>query len=364
MKKHLHARLAARPEDYERLGIKKEIASWEDGLRTSGKFGEYEWWYSDTRMDNGDSLVIVFYSQPVTASVKGFAPSISFDYTKNGEALSISESFSIKDCSFAKERCCVRMGENVFEGDLKNYHIYFKNDRVEADLYFKGSTPSWRPDTGHIFFNEKKYFAWLPSIPEGRVSGTLIVDGETIEVGGTGYHDHNWGNTGMFWLMHHWYWGRAKIGDYQIISSYITAHEKYGYEHFPIFFLAKNGVKIADDPMFLTYRQSEPEFDSITKKTYHKKLVYEYNDGLLHYRITYSAEDIIEYFNMAEAKNRSQTQSNPLLLGFVRACKLNPSYIRMVGTVTLEKFDCGELIEKLEEPGIWEQMHFGLDEDV
>ena len=41
----------------------------------------------------------------------------------------------------------------------------------------------------------------------------------------------------MFWVMHHWYWGRAKIGDYQVISSYITAHKPYGYEHFPIFLL-------------------------------------------------------------------------------------------------------------------------------
>lgn len=36
----------------------------------------------------------------------------------------------------------------------------------------------------------------------------------------------------------------------------------------------------------------------------------------------------------------------------------------MIGTVTLERFDKGELIEKIEAPGLWEQMYFGLDENV
>ena len=32
--------------------------------------------------------------------------------------------------------------------------------------------------------------------------------------------------------------------------------------------------------------------------------------------------------------------------------------------LSLERFDKDELIEKIEAPGLWEQMYFGLDENV
>lgn len=363
MKKKI-ARLAARPEDYRRLGLEKEIAIWEDGHRTNGKFGEYEWWYFDAKLEDGSSLVIIFYTQPVTAGTPGYAPSMSLSFTRDGKHFQDAAAFKKKDCSFARERCCVRMRENYIEGDLNRYTIHYATDKVQADVTLTGSTASWRPDTGHIFFDEKDYFAWLPSVPEGEVEATITMDGKTQTLRGTGYHDHNWGNVGMFWLMHHWYWGRAKVGEYQIISSYITAREKYGYEHFPIFHIAKNGVRLGDDPQYLTYIQSDPEYDPVTKKHYHKTLVYDYNDGQQHYRVTYRAREIIEYFTVADSKTTVQAKASPLLLWVVEKAKLAPSYIRMVGTVTLERLESGVIAETIEAPGLWEQMYFGLDEDV
>lgn len=47
MGKQKVARLASLPMDYQKLCLKKEVALWEDGHRTNGKFGEYEWWYFD-----------------------------------------------------------------------------------------------------------------------------------------------------------------------------------------------------------------------------------------------------------------------------------------------------------------------------
>lgn len=366
MAKKKIARLAAKPEDYQRLEIQKDISPWEDGLRTNGKFGEYEWWYSDAKMEDGSSLVIIFYSQPVTASAFGFCPSMSFSLTKpDGTFISDNVEFKIEDCSFDREKCCVRLGkDSFFEGDLHNYHIHYQTDKISADMTIRGNAASWRPDTGHIFFDEKDYFAWLPSVPEGRAEATVVIGDECLHMAGTGYHDHNWGNKGMFWLMHHWYWGRAKIGDYQAITSYITAREKYGYEHFKIFLLLKNGEKLGDDPQYMTYTQSDPDFDPVTKKHYHKTLVYDYNDGSQHYTITYKAENIIEYFTIADAKNTAQAKAGALLLGLVKLAKLDPSYIRMTGTVTLDRYENNEVAEHLEAPGIWEMMYFGLDEDV
>ena len=83
MSKQKIARLANLDSDYERLGLKRNgIVLAEDGLHTNGKFGEYEWWYFDGKMDDGSNLVIVFYSQPVTAAIPFYSPSITFSLTK------------------------------------------------------------------------------------------------------------------------------------------------------------------------------------------------------------------------------------------------------------------------------------------
>lgn len=357
------ARLGKTPADYHRLGIQKEIAPFEDGHRTRGKFGEYEWWYNDVKMDDGSSLVIIFFSQPVTAGSPSYAPSVSFSLTRPGQE-TLTDAVTSKDFSFSREGCDVRIGNCTFKGDLHTYELHYQSDAVTCDLTLTGKARPWRPHAGYITFGEKDYFAWLPSVPEGEARGSITLGGETIAVSGTGYHDHNWGNKGMFWLMHHWYWGRARIGEYQVISSYITARKRYGYEHFPIFLLNKNGERLADNGDCVTYTQQDVAFDPITQKTYHKTLIYDYNDGAQHYRITYRAEDIIETFTVAQAKTNAAAAASPLLLWLVKLARLQPSYIRMTGTVTLEKWEDGIVVETVSAPAIWEQMHFGLDEDV
>lgn len=359
------ARLGMSDADYARLGLKRgEIAQWEDGLRTSGKFGEYEWWYFDAKLEGGYSLVIIFYSQPVTAATFGFSPCVSFSLTGNGYEMLEEVSVKLKDCHFSRDRCDIKIGNNTFQGDLKNYMIHFENDRVSCDVALEGLAESYRHHTGQIFFNEKKYFAWLPSVPEGKVSADITVDGKRLSLTGSGYHDHNWGNTGMFWLMHHWYWGRAKVGDYQVISSYITAKEEYGYQHFPIFVIYKRGEMLGCDINAITYGQRDAAFDPVTKKHYHKTLVYDYHDGTRHFRVTYSAEDIIETFVVDQGYGSARAKASRLMIWFVKKMRLSPSYIRMVGTVTLECFEDGQVVETISENGIWEQMYFGLDADV
>ena len=51
----------------------------------------------------------------------------------------------------------------------------------------------------------------------------------------------------MILIMNDWYWGRAKIGDYVVVSSYIYANKKDGYKATPIFMLAKNGEILTGD---------------------------------------------------------------------------------------------------------------------
>lgn len=83
MKKKQTAFLCRSQADYERLNLqRKTIAPWEDGVRTTGKRGEYEWWYFDSKLSDDSSLVITYYTAPITAAVKGYAPGVSFTLTR------------------------------------------------------------------------------------------------------------------------------------------------------------------------------------------------------------------------------------------------------------------------------------------
>jgi hypothetical protein len=58
-----HLRLAGRAADYEKLGIDPvEVAQFEDGQRIGTEKGRYEWWYFDAHLDDGATVVVVFYN--------------------------------------------------------------------------------------------------------------------------------------------------------------------------------------------------------------------------------------------------------------------------------------------------------------
>lgn len=339
------------------LGLTEKVQVFEDGIRTEAKSGSYEWWYFDSKYSDGSSLVIVFFTKPVTSFAKGLKPYVSLNYiSPNGKELRTT--LESGDYSFSKERCDVRIGDCYIRGDLSHYDVYFKNEEAECRLTLDASVPSWRPESGHIYFGQKDYFAWLPSVPEGAVNGTLKLKDEEITLCGTGYHDHNWGNKLMILLMNDWYWGRAKIGDYVVVSSYIYANKKDGYKATPIFMLAKDGEILTGDAFkHLSYEEKDFVKDPYTGRHVAKTLVYDYNDTEknLHYRITYRKGD-----TEVERQVMTDIVGRPLaimfyLLGF------RGSYHRMDGTAILEKFRGEEITERIEAPAMWEQMCFKPD---
>ena len=341
----------------DELGLTEKVQKFEDGLRTEPKSGSYEWWYFDSKYPDGSSLVIIFYTKHVTSFAKDFKPFVSLNYINpNGKELK-TELWS-EDYSFSKDCCDVRIGNCCIKGDLSHYDIYFKNKDAECRLTLDASVPSWRPDSGHIYFGKEDYFAWLPSVPEGRVNGTLQMKDETVKLSGTGYHDHNWGNKLMILLMNDWYWGRAKIGDYVVVSSYIYANREDGYQATPVFMLARDGVILTGDAArYLTYEEKDFIKDPYTKRHVARTLVYDYNDqeNNVHYRITYKKGD-----EEVERQVMTDIVGRPLaimfyLLGF------RGSYHRMGGAAILERFDGDKIVERIEAPAMWEQMCFKPD---
>lgn len=352
---------AIHPEDdahYQSLGLKKGIVQqWEDGVRTNLSAEGYEWWYFDTHLSDGTAVVIVFYTKPMAEPKGPLAPFATIEITDPaGNKIEDEVKPALEECSFAKERCNVRIGACTFSGDLTHYDIHFESARITADVQLDGTVPSWRCQCGPLLFgdNEEDIFSWVPAVPEGTVKVDLTVNGRKSHHEGLGYHDHNWGNVSPLKLMHHWYWGRAKIGPYTVISSWITAEKKYGYKEFDVFMIAKDGKIISgNENHTLTFDATDRRIDPTTGKPYHCRLAFQYtdDDGLV-YRIVYQREKDIAYLKLVDQLPTSKRLGAKLL-------GMDPSYIRFAGVASIECLKDGKRVEYHEAPAIWEAMYFG-----
>ena len=196
--------------------------------------------------------------------------------------------------------------------------------------------PSWRPETGHwLFGSGEEDCSGLPAVPQGDVVANITIDGEKFHYTGHGYHDHNWSNVSMPSIFHDWYWGRAKIGDYTLISSYITYEKKYGYVSTPVYMLVDPEGNLYDDATKLTFEATDVEIDSGT--------------GC---KITYNRDKTIVSHKLAD-------QLSPVMRLAVSATGFDGAYVRFTGNIVLEKYINGELIDKITDSALWEMMYFG-----
>jgi hypothetical protein len=350
------ARMGRTPEDYAAIGIEpRAVKAWEDGLRTGGGPGTFEWWYFDAHLDDGSTLVVVFSTKEFTSIDKPLAPTIRIDLTlPDGTTVAKLEELDPKTFSAATDTCDVRIGENVFAGDLHTYTIRAGVDEVRVDLTLTGQVPAWRPETGYWYFGDQDehYFAWLPSVPQGTVEATYRVGEHISTTTGIGYHDHNWGNTLMPKLMHHWYWARGAAGPYSVIASYITAEKAYGYSALPVFMLARGGELIADDSTKVSFEELGRYVDHETAKPVGNVTRYTYTDGDERYVVTFTRFTDLTTVNMVDDL-KGPKKLAARLTGF------DGAYLRFAGELRVERYRGDELVESHADDALWELMYFG-----
>jgi hypothetical protein len=232
-------------QDYARLGLTPgKIEAWEDGRRTPKSAQYFEWWYFDAVMNDGTIVVITFGDN---WSYGSHTRNVALIVTPHdGKARRFRRSYT--DAGFfAKDHTDVKMGPNTFVGDLNRYEIKVPAvgpNSVGCDLTLLRTAPSNRPATGYVS-GGNKFFAWLNAVPQGKVEGTLTYEGKTINVSGSGYHDHNWGNAYPADLFESWWWGRARIGDRTVVIADMRATKAHGRKEVKDLFVANpNTIEI------------------------------------------------------------------------------------------------------------------------
>lgn len=269
----IKSRIMNRPEDYEKLGLKKgTVEKWEDGRRDFSTIGACEWWYFDGIVNNGITVALSFHTRsPLSMDREGDCPliSISIEFP-NGKKYAKYIDCSSDEAIFSTEQCGVKLGKHEISGDLHEYKIHINPvDGYGVDLLLHSESSPWRPDTGYFVFgdDEEQFFTWLCVVPRGHMEGTLIVDNEEIAVSGVGYHDHQWTNhprSNTLW--NHWTWGRLHYEDYTLLLFDFTHARQYGFVRYPLFVLQdKNGEIVFEN----TQAGSHFSYEVIQEADYH-----------------------------------------------------------------------------------------------
>lgn len=352
--------------EHRSLGLTpNRIEPWEDGLRTDPTAsGTYEWWYFDGHLDDGSTLVIVFFTKPIDGADGPLKPMVRVDLDR-ADGTKLSKLIAVEPSMFSssKERCDVRMGPHRVEGDLHVYTVNIALPDFEARLTLTGETQPWRPGAGVITFGAKdeKYFAWLPAVPHGKLEGTLKIDGQPLDVHGTGYHDHNWGNASLVGLVHDWYWGRAHVGPYSVIAAFITAEERYSANNFPLLLVAKGDEVLVGDSAHVTFTSSDVTRDEHTGKPVASKLTWEFADesSRKRVRVTFHRRKTLMQLQLAE-----QLPGFTRLLA--RIAGFDGAYHRFTGEVSVEVLESDQrglsvkrVDERHHDAAVWELMYLG-----
>lgn len=348
-----------RLSDYQRLGVTPDhIENWEDGIRTDGKGSSFEWWYFDTKLEDNTTLVIVFYTKNLLSLPSSIKPMITITLTDDSGATLLDHVIQAEpaDFSASRDHCEVHIGNNLFQGNLDDYLIHIDSPAVKADIRLQRTVPSYRAGTGHAYFQKGKkesFFAWLNAVPQGKVTGTLMINGSEKPLAGSGYHDHNWGDIPMPRILHHWYWGRAEIGDYTLITSFMTSTKAYNYSQGGTFLLTYKDQILAWDPYKMQVTFDDIYKDMNTGKPVANKIIFLYEDGMKRYRITYQRQrDISNTPFLDKLSGISKLLAKILCF--------DGSYLRFAGFVTLEVYENDLLLDTITDTSaVWELMYFG-----
>ena len=234
--------------------LHQEVESWEDAERTNGKRNEFEWWYFDSQLDDG-SVIVAYFWKIHFLTDQYF---IGFNYTDSiGENFFKIKYFSKKNIKISKDSCDVVMGNNYIKGNLKNYEIKLDpNDfsGIGMTVNLESTVKPYRPQDGIIKAGDD-YFAWLSSVPNGKVTGHLKYNSKIKKINGNGYHDHNWGNTPLQKLFDGWTWFRGNVNDKTIIAASLDLRQNRGGYQVPILFIGDENrhilSKFGNDGLFI-----------------------------------------------------------------------------------------------------------------
>jgi len=200
-------------DDFPKASI-EQVTLQDDAFHGQGQLPFIEWWYFDAKLSNGYSLV--FGVHVLNLFSRGIVSTRLTVYDQGSLIIEQYERYHVSDFSASSEYPSVFIeGDQVIHGsydaidDCFVYDIAMRFSGGAVSLRFVGCTDGWKrqQQTGDW---------WVVMLPRADVTGTLSIGPTTLNVTGTGYHDHNWGVGPRVVLHFGWFWGTCSSSTYTI----------------------------------------------------------------------------------------------------------------------------------------------------
>ena len=307
----------------------------------------FEWWYFDGHLDTGETFVGVFLAPSFTTGKPGVTFSL---YSPEWKKRSILKSFQAEEMKASTEDVDITCPVGfVRRMDDKNYHVLWNMDGIRADFKFTMTAPGWMP-AGKGGVNEDfRDFFWNVHQARNRIEGTITRDGQTRQVTGVGYADHNWGKKPLNEITRHWVWGRIFAGDYTIVYAdvdYIDPSINTG-----TLYIAR-GDKMIVGTGSPTTRQWDFVTHPLLKRHYPRQIRIDFaEEGVeahLHIRFNTLVEDV----DLLQASTL-----NPVTRWFTRTFIARPTYFRIIASYKGEITERGK-VTPIEGECLYEIMGF------
>ncbi len=283
--------------------------------------GNAEWWYFDAHLDNGYFVVGFFRAKHERTGKTGVEITI---YNPQGKKIQKIYDYKQSDLMVSKKNANLRIGNNYIKVDYSNekfptYEISLDEREYGLNLFYKAKVQGWMPGKGYTEFSNKGHFGWCVALPKAEVEGTITVDNNNISVKGIGYHDHNWLNFNLAFVVDYWYWGRIYSDTFTIIFAYIKCNKKM--ENFPIHVLM-----VAKDENVI---MSTGEYELIAEDFQFNEKANNKYPRVLKFKISDQQHVSLEVKNIIDADNLL-FEMGPILRFIVRRIlKLKPGYFRL-----------------------------------
>lgn len=198
-----------------------------------------QWWYFSAELENGYRLMTFFLPRSLgeTDGHDSSEPIVEIVLMKpGGNAIRQRRFFSPSEVAAQTGRLDVSLGDecrlSLEESPSPGkYVLKAQAGRLGYDLELVPELPPWAPlgKTQRIprmimalarrSLRTPDYFDYVPFVPRGRLTGSIRLDGEAMEVQGTGYHEQGWMNFAIHRFVPAWYWMHIEQAPWTIISG-------------------------------------------------------------------------------------------------------------------------------------------------
>jgi hypothetical protein len=193
-------------------------------------------------------------------------------------------------------------------------------------LTYKGEVKGWMPGNGYSHFANLGYFAWVVPLPRASVTGHIRDGNKTLEVSGTGYHDHNWLDFSFQSIIEYWMWGRVYSENYSVAYAFIQCNEKVD-RHAVKLLMGARGSEIFLSSGEYEFTQEDFVYSEIAGHSYPQSITINVPGEL---EVKLDVVKVLEQVNMLD-------NFNPVLAFLAKnVLRLKPGYFRLKSDFTMK----------------------------